>query len=128
MYIPRRSDPKTKGIPPERNEDIDENMIHDTSSIHEKNNLKVESKLTKSSSSRRRLLEIELKEVRISAEIERSYEERSEWNENMIEKYFWQDISVDEIELESDITGYQQASTRKSAMMQHFLQLIHQIY
>ncbi|KAG5882507.1 hypothetical protein JTB14_008480 [Gonioctena quinquepunctata] len=79
MSIPRRSERKTKGIPPERYEDAPDNLKQATESrksthpscTHDKSILRVESKITKSSNSRRKLLEIEIEEARKLAEIER---------------------------------------------------------
>ncbi|KAG5865551.1 hypothetical protein JTB14_007920 [Gonioctena quinquepunctata] len=79
MSIPRRSERKTKGIPPERYEDAPDNLKQATESrksthpscTHDKSISRVESKITKSSNSRRKLLEIEIEEARKLAEIER---------------------------------------------------------
>ncbi|KAG5870819.1 hypothetical protein JTB14_023982 [Gonioctena quinquepunctata] len=60
-----------------------EQVSSHASSIHEKTNSKVESKLTKSSSSRRKLLEIEVEEVRNSADIEKR---KAEIDAEMIRK------------------------------------------
>ncbi|KAG5884088.1 hypothetical protein JTB14_027771 [Gonioctena quinquepunctata] len=76
MFIPR-SERKTKGIPPERYEDAPDNLKQATESresthpscTHNKSISRIESKITKSSNSRRKLLEIE--EARKLAEIER---------------------------------------------------------
>ncbi|KAG5896213.1 hypothetical protein JTB14_009715 [Gonioctena quinquepunctata] len=74
MSIPRRSERKTKGIPPERYEDAPDNLKQATESresthpsctrTHDKSISRVESKITKSSNSRRKLLEIQIEEAR----------------------------------------------------------------